>query len=321
MPRTTSITSEDRTQAFLAWRRGGRKVYPIAKQFQIARSTLSGIVQEFLDQGFSDRPRANVSQETLLALQTAHLEAIHQQLAPEEETSPFDLMEIRKLDLTSATNEANAQDLLNVDPLPVSAEFLWHLRETSAARIIQEARGAAQDFHCRDLESWQALRQDLEAACRLQVIEDSEAKEKPHLMLTIVSQIRNSFFDPTLQEKKSPGEWITWSRDRNVTRYLLANGQRAAVGTEDDHQQVRNGVDSFLRNAHQEHRTRFREIERLRRDLALLQDLLNEALRAVTREQIHSGICPACPYPEGLQPSSIAAAPKKGNTSGRERRL
>ena len=73
MPRPKSITYEKRAQVFLAYRQSGRKVNPVANRYGIARSTVSVIVREFEDMGFSEEPRAKVSADLLNEMQQQHI--------------------------------------------------------------------------------------------------------------------------------------------------------------------------------------------------------------------------------------------------------
>jgi hypothetical protein len=66
MPRPKTIKWKKRVGVFLAYRRNGGKVNPVANRYGIARSTVNVIVNEFVDMGFADRPRAKVSPVLLL---------------------------------------------------------------------------------------------------------------------------------------------------------------------------------------------------------------------------------------------------------------
>lgn len=76
MPRPKSITWEKRVAVFLDYRRSGGKVNPVANRYNIARSTVRVIVNEFTDMGFSQRPRAKVSEDLLRDMQNQHLDGL-----------------------------------------------------------------------------------------------------------------------------------------------------------------------------------------------------------------------------------------------------
>ena len=92
MPRPRSIKWETRLAIFLDYRRR-RKVYPIAKRYGIARSTVSAIVNEFKEMGFAVAPRPSLSSTILAQAQEHHLREVLDGLgAPRtiELTNPVD---------------------------------------------------------------------------------------------------------------------------------------------------------------------------------------------------------------------------------------
>ena len=72
----------------------------------------------------------------------------------------------------------------------------------------------------------------------------------------------------------------------------------------------------FLADGFLEHERRFVEVDRLRRDLRLMQGIVVRALGSVTEDEKRSGICPACPYRE-----AVLEAKEKPNSTRRDRRL
>ena len=61
---------------------------------------------------------------------------------------------------------------------------------------------------------------------------------------------------------------------------------------------IKEGVTAFLADGFKKHQKRFFEVSRLRRDMLLMQGIVNKTLESVTDEEIRLGICPTCPYPE-----------------------
>ena len=302
MARPKTIPWVIRVSVFLAYRRNGGKVYPVANDHGIARSTVNIIVKEFQDMGFSDMPRANVSPQYLMEMQEQHLQnVLHPSggpLGPDRLTA----MAVGNLDLTPATNEEEALKLAEADPLFVQEELEWHLKGTAAERVIQEARNAARDFRRRDHAAWHDLRPALEAACKLPERSSLPAQDRePHLLPALKQRLRNSFFDRPFQ-RQTPGlEWLEWDVYPDDPLVLRLKREWVAVGGPDDHQRVKSGVADFLANNFPNFQRRFVEVERLRWDLGLFQQVLGKTIGSVQEEEIRRRICPACPYPEAQQ--------------------
>ena len=157
MPRPKSILWEKRVQVFLAYRQSGGKVNPVANRYGTARSTVSVIVKEFVDMGFSEEPRAKVSTELLNEMQRQHIASLL-----ELPRSGVGRVRLGPGD----DNEAGRQEAI-ADPLPIQEESRWHLKGTKAERVIEEATSGIRDYLRRESVAWQGLRLALEEACHL----------------------------------------------------------------------------------------------------------------------------------------------------------
>ena len=79
---------------------------------------------------------------------------------------------------------------------------------------------------------------------------------------------------------------------------LRLQGEPIGIGSLEDHQQIKEGVTAFLGTAFQVHQRRFAEVERLRQDMELIDEILDKEVQAITEDDVRRGICPTCPYPE-----------------------
>jgi hypothetical protein len=307
MPRPKSITWETRVAVFLSYRQNGGKVNPVANRFGIARSTVNVIVKEFVDLGFTDRPRASVSTQFLQQMQEQHIQRVlypsGEPQGPDAGPGHLVAAALNHLNVNPANDEETALKLAEDDPLFVPEELEWHLKDTAAQRVIQEARNAARDFHLRDHAAWRDLRLALEAACGLSEGADypSGQDREPHLIKALKNQLRNSFFDRPFKFQAPTPDWLEWDVYPEDPLVLRLKRQIVAVGGLEEHQRVKDGVAGFLTNSYREFQRRFVEVERLRSDLGLFQQVLTTTVASVSEEDIRRRICPACPYPETQQ--------------------
>jgi hypothetical protein len=289
VPRPKSIAWEKRLAVFLDYRRSRQKVNPVANRHVIARSTARAIVKEFVDMGFSERPRAKVSEALLKEMQEQHLGSL----------GKFTCGEVGSLNLGPGTeNEVGRQEAYD-EPLPASEEALWHLRGTRAEKVIREAREAARDYLGRESEVWQDLRSALEEACKLPESEGAIGDDpEPHLLPALKRRLRNAFFEGGFLSELPPPSWLQWELAPDDPRVLRLQGEPVGVGRAEDHQRCREGVKAFLANNFRKHQRRFLEVWQLRKDMMLVGGIVAKAVGGVTEDDIRRGICPACPYPE-----------------------
>ena len=289
MPRPKSITYEKRVQVFLAYRKSGRKVNPVANRYGIARSTVSVILKEFFEMGFSEQPRARVSAELLNEMQQQHIVSLVE----------LPRMGVGRLNLGPGNdNEVRRQEAI-VDPLSIQEESRWHLKGTKAERVFEEATNANRDYLRRESEAWQGLRLALEQACDLPE-RDGEIRRdpEPHLLPALKRRLRDAFFNKELLAEPPPPSWLVWDLEPHELEILRLQGEPIGIGSPEDHQRIKEGVTAFLGTAFQVHQRRFAEVERLRQDMELIDEILDKEVQAITKDDVRRGICPTCPYPE-----------------------
>ena len=310
MPRPKSIPWEKRVQVFLAYRQTRGKVNPVANRYGVARSTVSVIVKEFVDMGFSEAPRVKVSEDLFQEMQQQHL------------ISLVDLPRfgVGRLKLGPTTDSLkNRQDPL-ADPLPVHDESRWHLKGTKVEQVIEEARTAYRDYLRFESEKWQGLRLNLEEACQLPE-QDWEITPglEPHLFPTLKRRLKEAFFEGSfLTEPPSPS-WLQWDLEPQKPEVLRLQGEPIGVGSAEDHQRIKQGVMAFLDSAFQKHQKHFFELERFRQDIELIDGILEKEVQAITEDTLRVGICPLCPYPEASQEQNIgpSASKRRKNQEGK----
>ncbi len=294
--RPKSIPREKRVRVFLDYRRLG-KAKPTASLHAVARSTVTAIVQEFLEEGFSTKPRAKLSPALLQDLQAQHLEGMWP-------------ISVGTLDLGPGTDDEAGRQAAEADPLRVREEVAWHLKGTKAEQVIQEARTADRDFLARDRESWTELRLALEEACKLPEREGELPHDRgPRLLPTLKRRLRNVFFDTAHRFHPPPPGWLDWGVAQGDPSGLTLHKEYVAIGSPADHERVKRGVAAFLADGFREHQLRFREVQGLRADLGLMAGVVAKTVAGITKEEMGLGICPACPYPEGRADPERAQKP------------
>ncbi len=307
MPRPKSIPWEKRVQVFLAYRKTGRKVNPVANRYRIARSTVSVIVKEFVDMGFSEAPRVKVSEDLLQEMQQQHLVSL-------VELPRFG---VGRLKLGPATDNLKKRQEAISDPLPIHDESRWHLKGTKAERVIEEARNANRDYLRRESDAWQGLRLTLEEGCQLperdwEILQDLE----PHLLPALNRRLRDSCFDGAFLAEPPPPSWLQWDLEPHDPEVLRLPGEPFGIGSPEDHQRIKEGVAAFLDPAFQKQQKRFSKVQRLRQDMELIDGILEKEVQAIREDDVRRGICPRCPYPEvSLEP---LAGPSANKRSGDE---
>ena len=311
MPRPKVISYEKRVTVFLAYRRSGGKINPVANQYGIARSTVRVIVKEFTDMGFSEKPRAKVSPVWLMEMQEQHIANLagkHGIGLSGSSDAGFG-----NLNLGPGTDDEAARQEAIAEPLPVTEESLWHLKGTTAEHVIQEAWGGARDYLQRDSEAWQVLRLALEEACELPEREGAIDQDPgPHLLPALKRSLRRAFFDREFRSRPPPPSWLEWDQAPEDPRVLRLRNQPVGTGSPEEQLRIKEAVAVFLVNAFREHQRRFSEVERLRRDMMLMGGIVHDTLRAITEDDVRQGICPACPYPEaGLEPNTGRGVSKR----------
>ena len=289
MPRPKTIPWKKRVAIFLAYRQFGRKVNPVANRYAVARSTVRIIVEEFVDMNFSDQPRAKVSEAMLRKMQEQHLARVVESLRAG----------IGDLNIGPGTDDEAGRQRAAERPFPVQEELRWHLRNTNADQVILEATKADKDYLSRESDAWRGLKMALEEACKLPERDSPfDQDPEPHLLPALKRTMRRTFIDGAFQAQPPPLNWLIWELGPDDERVLRLFCEPIAIGGPEDHQQIKAGVESFLASGFQEHQRRHAEVDRLRQDMGLIQEVLYKEKETITEDEVRGGICPACPYPE-----------------------
>ena len=300
VPRPKSINWSTRVAIFVSYRRVGQKAYPVARHFRIARSTTGLIVKEFVESGFSVRPRAELSVQLLARAQELHLEELAVAL---QEPRSISLPEPADWMRTGLEGQLALSDGLELEvpggvPFARDEALDWHLRETAAEGVVSETNRASLDYRRRCLRLWRDIAADIEEACRLpvQAYRQREAHEDPAIFDGLIDELYRLVFVAPATRGRDPAGHLHW--DSSDATQLRCNSHIVAGGQETDHRAIQDGVTRWLTTREAGYEERSRELVRLHDDLRFLQPILREALEKVTDDEVRSGICPACPYPE-----------------------
>ncbi|MEE9262766.1 MAG: hypothetical protein V3U95_09380 [Dehalococcoidia bacterium] len=261
---------------------------------------MAAITEEFTEQGFSKKPRPYLSPVLLAEAQEAHLkevmESIHTNpvihlVAPQENLRAY-------IEPEDAIGEGAEPKLEQWLPIPIKEELLWHIKETVAERTIRETQRALRDYVQRRLALWRGIRSELEQRCHLKVkayhSTPSQMDLDPYISHELVDLTYGDVFNDTPSYQLDPDNWRP---NPDQPHILMAGNWAAAVG-EPCHEAVRQGVRSFLKDRFDEYHHRANELKRLHHDLQYVAAIVKEAFEQTTEEEVHQGICPACPYPE-----------------------
>jgi len=299
MPRSRTIAWQQRVTIFLTYRRFG-KVYPTAKALHIARSTVEGIVKEFEVAGFSRQPRVSLSVEVLTRAQERHLAGVATAFREVARAPLFP--ELTPLLATAgAARAAGDGDEATAELSPVLA---WHWRGTPAERLVEDVERQVQTYARERRALWGALRSSFEETAGFPVLA-FPAVTAPGQQASYVEELmdalcRECLGEANLLRQHPPSQW-------KAQGWQLHAGVVVAIGDPARHGTLREGAERFLRERLGEFKGRAAALVNLHHDLLYVDEVVQEALAAVTDEDIQRGICPECPYPEGV----VQAAPPR----------
>ena len=302
MSRRRNIPWETRISIFLDYRQL-RKVYPTAKRHGIARSTVSAIVNEFKEIGFSEAPRPDLSPPILTLAQEHHLRAVMDLLQQAQElklAGPGDWLR-GGLSAEDALTDQAPLKASQIDPLPLDEALVWHLKDTEAGQMIQEVKQSIVVYGQRCLELWRDIRTDLEESCSLPVRTYSNPEQqepKPHIFHLLVDETYRLLLASSSRSDDPDNDVLRWNLAEGRSTVLRAGATEVAIGTPADHLAVQLGVQSLLRNKAQAYCLRLAELTRLDHDLQYVKEIIEEVMRKEDLEEVGRGVCPACPYPE-----------------------
>ena len=306
MARPRSIPYDIRAAVFLSYRRLGKKVYPTAKRYRIARSTVGAIVKEFLMEGFSEEPRASLSPTILAQAQEHHLRAVVAELRQLHRLALDPPIERQGAVVSQdgVLRELSDADLMRLDPLPLGEALTWHLKGTGAERISQEARHAVQVYNRRCADIWREVCSALEDKCGRPAgtwPALNKPGDTPRFFYTLVDLAYREAFKAKPCFTPPPQDWKPSPSEPKV---LTTGSVDVAAGEPKDHLKVKEGARDFLETAIGVFQKRATELIALHRDLTYLPDIVEEGLGLVDEQVVRKGICPLCPYPEvNLEPA------------------
>jgi len=305
LPRPLKIEWTQRIDIFLEFRRLG-KVYPVAKNHNVARSTVDAIVREFISSGFSRQPRPALSPNTLSRIQDQHVGRLIQRFeapAKVQLTLPSDNAR-GGLAPVDALSEQAIQNLKEQGLFQVSEEWVWHLRGTRADAVIKEVQQAVSDFNLQCLTFWLELAKTLSALSGLPVRpwRDWDGHSgQPQIFHYLVDSAYQEAFRATASSGEPALGWPHWSSEPDP-KVLRGKQTECAIGDPADQEKVKLAVAAFVEQEFQGFVRPARELDMLYRDLQYLQDILDETLGQVDKLTVAQGICPGCPYPEAARP-------------------
>ena len=299
MPKVISIEWAARVQIFLAYRLRRQKVYPVAKRYKIARSTVRRIVEEFREAGFSGAPRPSLSPEMLGRAQEAHLgQWIGWLKEPRLHHPPGPELQLQSGVAMSGVHAGEEGDVPAREAGIVPSPIGWHLRGTPTGDTVSEANIAVDEYYDSCQTLWNDLAETLESSSGLSmrpIVEREVSDDAPRIFDALVDLIYTVLYrDPRWSP---PGDWPRWSA-ADDSPILRANHQHVADGEPSDHQAVREAVAQFLSHSLEDYRRRAAELQRLHRDLGYLTEVVAGTLKSVTDARVRAGICPECPFPE-----------------------
>ena len=288
-----------RVAVFRSYRANDGNVYRVAKLFKIARLTVSNIVRDFADMGFSSERRVNLSEPLLLKAQEAHLNQITSELhnfTINLSTSPERaLFELRAADSNAVRNAGNrlADSMIG-----------WHLKGTESGDTISEITAAITDYNNRCLELWDALADELSRRCDLSVKSVQEWQINdfgPFILDKLIDFLYERLFK---RSPDPPTAWLRWNIDEGKRTLEITTGQTVAVGGTDELEKVRESVEGLLNETLNSYIGKSKALSLLYHDISYVEPILRNAMRAEPEEKISQGICPECPFPEASIGSS-----------------
>lgn len=304
MPRTRNISWERRDRIFLAFRRAG-KIYPVARQFNLARSTVDGIVREYREEGFAAQPRAQLSTETLAKAQEYHLREVLADRGRFEHlplTVPHDRIRGRlgpEMALSDGYNDPAALP----DPIRLTPRLAWHVKGTEAARLIAELRSAVRTYDWDCLSLWRACRD---------ILVEPASPSAPPWPITATPEagpvsgpchFHTAFVDllyRMLLGGLPPPDEVEPAGGR-----LMVGGVVMALGDPQDHPRFEAKGRHAVQRCTQSLGSRAHELEGLYGDLRHVEAILRDALDNLELADLQQRICPECPYPEGREDATV----------------
>lgn len=318
MGRKPTYEWQTRVEIFLAYRRLGGKVLPVSEKFNVARSTVTLIVHEFAQLGFSMKPRVELSNEFLEEAQKRHLAQV----------KDFHLSE----PLSSRLGELPMRPLTpgDVTLSRLSDEFMWHIKGTDTERILLQAKGAIGKYVEQWDVFWKDLYEDTSRYCGYSISEPKGRNQYGHscyVFLALPAKLRSTFFDPDGENAPEVATWFEVMPGEVVvgepmSNYLTAKSERVAVGDRAALEQIAKGFERLVADKYHEYQRRAVDLERHRKDLGYVDAIIEKKLNTLRQVELANGVCPSCPYPEAndlakAMGKSERLKPKRSLTDGK----
>lgn len=309
MARIQTITWPQRVRVFFVYRATGTK-YQTAKRCSIARSTVGLIVQNFLDHGFSERPRADLPPELLREAQEQHIEevvrALRQATRPDL-PHPTDHIRARVEPVAALGDDASG----NAKPQPLTSGtdawlspdtwVAWHLKGCNVEAVMQKAEAAEADYNAKNLDLWRAVVSFLGEETGLPVYafpaDDAPLPERG-VFHTLVDFLTTDLLEASRHDAPLQLFGYRWAPAEQDPKMLAWRNTVVAVGEVDEHNAVQKAVEQRLPADAGSLQRQARDLLALHHDLGYLGPIVRKHIGAVDADTMREGICPACPYPE-----------------------
>lgn len=301
MARPRSIPYNKRVSIFLDYRRGGRKVYPVAITHGVARSTVGLVVKEFREAGFSDRPRIDLPKDLLMEAENSHqLEIIKELNRPPIISVPEPEGLVRGGLTVSDALDADSGNILRGRPgVALNESLVWHLKGTEAEKTIQKVEMAIVEYKMRCLTFWQRIRGDLETETGYPVASPmvGDAIQGGQLYPDLVDDVYLKLCALGARNETLQPSWpMLQVRPESSDEVELANSAVARVPEDPEKvpviilNSVQSRADDYLAQA--------KSLAATYGDLQYVLPYAQKQLGEVGPDQVEMGICPECPYPE-----------------------
>ena len=293
MPRRIRLSWHQKVGIFRTYRVLGGKGYPTAQRHGVARSTVRAVIEEFTHAGFTSAPRLQLSPDTLAKLQEKHVAEVvdigeHPALSI---APPEDYPSRRQQRKERASSEP---------PMPVSLQ--WHLKGTPVEGLLGEAEGAISEYIRLTVDLWRSVREALEQHCKMEAVEDDQIGEDwdGSRMSTILADVAyrgllETSFALTEQWKEDS---MRGASGVPSPRTFKRGGRRIAIVFDVDLDEFIDRIRVYERKDVPAFKQRAADLIPIYKDLRYLQPIAWDALRGVSLDDIRTGLCPSCPYPE-----------------------
>ena len=302
MARTRTILFGQRMEIFLDYRRARRKVYPVAIKHNVARSTVSLIVNEFREAGFSEKPRLDLPANLLEEAEKIHqIEVMAELEKAPSITAPEPEGNVRGGLGESDALASDANEILRAKPtIDLSTSLRWHLKETEAERNVAHVEEAIISYRAECFEFWEKINRDLEDntdAIVRQSRDGQTPKSRGQLCLALVDAVYRRFCSLSRGNDALPSDWPRLMAREDGTieldNVLVAKVDKGSENLVAD-------ILSTIQAHRADYLIQARGLMATYGDLRHVLSYVQKVLGKVQPDQVQQGICPDCPYPESV---------------------